>query len=109
MKKTESTVMQSRYKGYCFFCGSPNVNGEHHLLFGNGMRNLAEEDGLKVDSCNRCHVVGEVLRRIHDNPMAEQLSKMLGQALYERNECAKGATLDEAREKFRKRYGRSYW
>lgn len=109
MKKTESTVMQPRYKGYCFFCGSPNVNGEHHLLFGNGIKTLAEEDGLKADVCDKCHVAGALLERIHDNPMAEQLSKMLGQALYERNECAKGATLDEAREKFRKRYGRSYW
>ena len=109
MKKTESTIMQPRFKGYCFFCGSPNVNGEHHLLFGNGMRKPAEEDGIKADVCERCHVTGEVIRRIHDNPMAELLSKMLGQALYERNECAKGATLDDAREKFRKRYGRSYW
>lgn len=109
MKKTESTVMQPKYKGYCFFCGNPRTNGEHHFLFGNGMRNLAEEDGLKADVCDNCHVMGAVLVRVHDNPMAEKLSKMLGQALYERNECAKGATLDEAREKFRKRYGRSYW
>ena len=109
MKKTESTVMQTKYRGYCFFCGKPVDNSEHHLLFGNGFRNLAEEDGLKVDVCDTCHVIGEVTKRIHDNPMAEKLSKMLGQALYERNECAKGATLDDAREKFRKRYGRSYW
>lgn len=109
MKKTESTVMQAKYRGYCFFCGKSVSNSEHHLLFGNGMRNLAEEDGLKVDACDMCHVIGKLLERIHDNPMAEKLSKMLGQAIYERNECAKGATLDEAREKFRKRYGRSYW
>lgn len=104
----ESTVMQKKYKGYCFFCGRPS-QAEHHLLFGRGIRNLAEEDGLKVDVCDRCHNIGKLLEKIHDNPMAEKLSKMLGQAFYERNECAKGATLDEAREKFRRRYGFSQW
>lgn len=104
----KSTIEQKKYSGYCFFCGSGLINGEHHLLFGN-MRQLAELDGLKVHICDRCHVAGKITERIHDNPMAEKLSKMLGQAFYERNECAKGATIDEAREKFRKRYGKSYW
>ena len=109
MKKTESTVMQPKYKGYCFFCGRPVSNSEHHFIFGNGLRTLADEDGIKADACDKCHILGNKLERVHDNPMAEKLSKMFGQAIYERNECAKGATLDEAREKFRKRYGRSYW
>lgn len=109
MIKTESTVVQERFKNYCFFCGTAAINGEHHLIFGNSRRELAEEDGLKVPTCDKCHTIGEVTRRIHDNSMAEKLSKMLGQALFERNECAKGATLDEAREKFRKRYGLSFW
>ena len=111
MKKTKSTVEQEIFSGYCFFCGAP-VNGcEHHLLFGNALRQLAEEDGLKVHVCNNCHTTGERLRRIHDNPMAEKLSKMLGQALFERNVIANKEveTIDEAREKFRKRYGFSFW
>ena len=106
--KTKSTVVQDAYKDYCFFCGTPVKNREHHLIFGRN-RKLAEEDGLKVPACDSCHVLGELLKRIHDNPMAEKLSKMLGQAFFERNECAKGATIDEAREKFRKRYGDSFW
>lgn len=108
MKKTESTVMQKRYSGYCFFCGQPAIS-EHHLIFGRGMRELADQDGLKVTACDYCHTIGKITERVHDNPMAEKLSKMFGQAIYERNECAKGATLDEAREKFMRRYGRSYW
>lgn len=106
--KTKSTVVQDAYKDYCFFCGTASVNGEHHLIFGSS-RKLAEEDGLKVPVCNNCHISGDVKGRIHDNPMAEKLSKYLGQAFFERNECAKGATVDEAREKFRKRYGYSFW
>lgn len=109
MMKTKSTVVQERYKNCCFFCGTADINGEHHLLFGNNRRKLAEEDGLKVPICNRCHTMGTVAGKIHDNSMAEKLSKMLGQAIYERNECAKGVTLDEARKKFRKRYGLSFW
>lgn len=106
--KTKSTVVQEQFKGYCFFCGKP-CETEHHLLFGSSMRKLAEEDGIKVPTCDECHVIGGLLRRIHGNPMAEKLSKMLGQAFYERNECAKGLSIDEAREKFRKRYGFSHW
>lgn len=41
--------------------------------------------------------------------MAEKLSKMFGQAIYERNKVAEGATIDEAREMFRKRYGQCYY
>jgi len=108
MPKTESTIMQKRYSGYCIFCGKPALS-EHHFIFGRGLRELAEADGLKATVCDYCHTIGNISEKVHDNPMAEKLSKMFGQAIYERNECAKGATLDEAREKFRKRYGRSYW
>ena len=105
----KSTIEREEYARYCFFCGSPNINGEHHFMFGRGMRKLAEEDGLKAHICDRCHTLGKLLERVHDNVMAEKLSKMFGQAIFERNEVAKGATIDEAREKFRKRYGQCYY
>ena len=89
----------TEYKQICFFCGRP-AECEHHLVFGLSGRDLSEKDGLKVPSCNKCHNMGEVVRRIHDNPMAEKLSKMLGQAIYE----GKIGT----REEFIKRYGKSY-
>lgn len=87
------------YEGICFFCGKP-AECEHHLLFGKGIRPLAEEDGLKVPSCHRCHNLGMTIEKVHDNPMAEKLSKMLGQAIYEKELGT--------REDFRKRYGKSY-
>ena len=89
----------TEYENICFFCGKP-ADFEHHLLFGNGRRKLAEQDGLKVPICNNCHTIGQLTRRIHDNSMAEKLSKMLGQSFYE----SKLGT----REEFRKRYGKSY-
>ena len=107
----KSTIEREEYARYCFFCGSPNINGEHHFMFGRGMRNLAEEDGLKAHTCDRCHTLGKLLERVHDNVMAEKLSKMFGQAIYERNVIASGEvkTIDEAREMFRKRYGQCYY
>lgn len=97
MSKTKSIVTD--YEGICFFCGDP-AECEHHLLFGNGIRELTEQDGLKVPACNKCHNMGKTIERVHGNIMAEKLSKMLGQAVYE----GKIGT----REEFRKRYGKSY-
>lgn len=88
----------TKYPDICIFCGAP-AECEHHLLFGIGIRPLAEEDGIKVPSCNKCHNMGSISERVHENPMAEKLSKMLGQAIYEKY---------HTREEFRKRYGQSY-
>lgn len=97
MGKTTSIVTEN--ERVCFFCGRP-AECEHHLLFGNGTRKLAEQDGLKVPTCNNCHNMGQLPERIHDNSMAEKLSKILGQTVYE----AKIGS----REEFRARYGKSY-
>lgn len=109
-------------EGICFFCGRP-AEGTHHLIFGTAGREQAEKDGLKVPICNNCHNMGEIERRIHGNPMAERLSKMLGQAVWEREWIIKDAAsdlssktgkesrellLEIARKDFRRRYGISY-
>ena len=87
------------YEGICFFCGRV-AEAEHHLIFGSGLRELAEEDGLKVPCCHRCHNMGTVIGQIHGNIMAEKLSKMLGQAIYE-------AKIGD-RQDFMLRYGKSF-
>lgn len=94
-------------KDYCFFSGSP-ADCEHHLIFGSSNRQLAEEDGLKVPISNLCHNMGDIKERIHDNPMAEKLSKMLGQMAWEKEQIIKGIPPDTVREAFRKRYKKSY-
>ena len=45
MKKTKSIVIGSEKN--CFFC-MRHADGEHHLIFGNSARKLADEDGLKI-------------------------------------------------------------
>lgn len=90
----------TQYTDICIFCGAP-AECEHHLLSGNGIRPLAEADGIKVPLCNNCHnLANKATDRIHGNVMAEKLSKMLGQAIWE--------SRYGDREAFRKRYGKSY-
>lgn len=91
----------------CYFCGKP-ADDEHHLIFGNSGRGLAELDGIKVPICKACHTFSKIEDHIHENPMAEKLSKMLGQAIWEKQRVSEGYSLEDARDAFRKRYGKSY-
>ena len=92
---------------YCFFCGRPAEHG-HHLIFGSSNRQKADEDGLMVPVCYRCHTTGPVTMRIHDNIMAEKLSKMLGQMACEKQRISEGNTPQEAHTMFYRRYGKHY-
>ena len=90
----------TEYTDICIFCGGP-AECEHHLIFGNSLRKLADADGLKVPACNKCHNIAiKPEDRIHGNPIAEKLSKQLGQAIWEAHYGD--------REAFRKRYGISF-
>lgn len=99
--------IQDKYM-ICEMCGKP-AECTHHWLFGYGVRQLAEEDKITANLCHKCHnLAPRTLDRIHDNPTAEKLSKMYGQALWELERVADGATPEQAREQFIKRYGRSW-
>ena len=101
----------TKHKEICFICGR-ETEAEHHLIFGTAGRELSEKDGFKVPVCNNCHNMGKITMRIHDNPMAERMSKIIGQLAWERKYILYVTGMDEldevSREKFRKRYGRSY-
>ena len=98
----------TKYTDNCMFCGTP-TRETHHFLFGRGIRELADKDNIKGPVCNNCHTHGwPVSSRIHDNPMAEKLSKMVGQLAWEKHKVASGMTEEDARDAFRKRYGVSY-
>lgn len=84
---------------------------DHHLIFGSGLRKLADEDGLTIPLTNKEHNLGKDTEKIHENQAAEKLSKMLGQLAYEKEFYKKALGAgeeDPAREAFRKRYGISY-
>ena len=92
--------MITEYADYCILCNKPRTD-IHHCVFGVAKRKLADQDGLTMPLCASCH------RAIHQGKM-QTLSKIIGQLLYERNKCAEGMTVEEARESFRKRYSESF-
>lgn len=95
----------------CAICGKSENIISHHLVFGRGMRELADKDKLILPMCNDCHNMSHYLTsRIHDNPMAESLSKMVGQLAWEKEfyRASHSGKQDKARMAFMNRYGRSY-
>lgn len=98
------------------FSGKP-AESTHHCVFGSGLRRLADQDRLIIGLTHDEHNMGELIERIHGNPAAEKLSKMVGQLAWERHWIAErlkqlhpgaGDIESEAREAFRKRYSISY-
>jgi len=104
----------TEYQDISAFSGQ-QAECSHHLLFGRGIRELADEDGIWIPLTNSEHNMSPhgVQYQIHGNPVAEKLSKIAGQLAWEkeyyRDLCTTaGNTKDDAREEFRKRYGRSW-
>lgn len=72
----------------CAICGRPK-QANHHLIFGRGFKTEADEDGLTIPICNYCHNMADTrASQIHDNSMAEKLSKALGEVAWERWDLA---------------------
>ncbi|MCR5236236.1 MAG: hypothetical protein K6E34_03410 [Lachnospiraceae bacterium] len=100
--------MLSEYENLSAFSAS-RAECRHHLIFGTGLRRLAEEDGLWIPLTNNEHNMSpDPTMRIHGNPVAEKLSKMCGQLAWEMQAVAQGASEIDARDAFRRRYGISY-
>ena len=105
----------TNFENISAFSGVPK-ECDHHLIFGRGLRELADADGLWIPLLNREHNLSSIgtIYQIHGNPAAEKLSKMLGQMAWERNFVIEKYSLPfddvstEAREAFRDRYGNSY-
>ena len=102
------------YNQYSAFSGAP-AECQHHLIFGRGLHNLADADGLVIGLLNKEHNMSQrgTINQIHDNPAAEKLSKIAGQLAWERNYLIEKygdfeELSKECREAFRKRYSQSF-
>jgi len=97
----------TKYTEICALCGKP-ASDPHHLVYGRGLRKLADSDYLVLSVCRNCH------DEIHKNGAAGQLSKIAGQLAWEKRYVARQAEIpfedleEEAREEFRSRYGVSF-
>lgn len=99
-----TTKMITKYDT-CVICGAAQTIHHHHLLEGS-KRGLATEDGLIIPLCAYHHDMSAV--SVHLSPEMNKMSKIIGQLAWERNYCAEGHTVDQAREEFIRRYGKAY-
>ena len=108
----------TEYENISAFSGKTSTC-THHLIFGRGKRQLADEDGLWIPLTDDEHNMSSkgIQYQIHENHAAEKLSKMLGQMAWEKKWIAENCTCEvntvessfaAAREAFRKRYHESY-
>lgn len=106
-----SRSIVTRYEGISIFSGY-SAECRHHLIFGTGRREKAEEDGLWIPLLNREHNMAlRAVDQIHENHAAEYLSKMCGQLAFEKEFYRRkifSAEQDPARDAFMIRYGESY-
>lgn len=78
----------------CYICGKYTDLQTHHVLHGTSMRKKADEDGLTVKLCIRCHA------DLHDKGDSDRLLQQVGQYFWEQNYGT--------RDQFRSRYGKSF-
>lgn len=94
--------MITKYDNICFLCGKPRQH-IHHLIFGTGNRPLCDSDGITAPVCFKCH---EMIHQ--ERHSLGTMSKIVGQLDWEIQAIERGMTGDDAREAFRKKYGRSW-
>ncbi len=100
----------TEYEDISAFSQAP-TECKHHCVYGRGLRELADQDGLYIPLTNAEHNKSPygLLYQIHGNPTAEKLSKMVGQLAWEKHAISQtGCNEHEARQFFRQRYGISY-
>lgn len=59
------SIMQNLDNKKCYICWSQGRMQQHHCLHGTANRKLADEDGLVVNLCPRCHM------RLHDDGIGD--------------------------------------
>lgn len=62
-KKRHPPALIGREKGICFLCAKngdyrQKVTEEHHVFFGNGLREVSEANGFKCNLCIQHHRTG---------------------------------------------------
>lgn len=91
----------------CFICRliyktDTPATETHHVIYGRGLRELSDADGLTVRLCQFHH------DRLHKKHEFDMALKIIAQRKYIENRMTEGMTEDEARERFRERYGKYF-
>lgn len=101
----DSIVIDMKYADYDIISGEPCV--ERHHIFGGPNRSKSDDDGLWVP-LTYAHHQGNM--SVHANREMKALMHIIGQLAYELEMVSTGKAKDknEAKEMFRRRYGKSY-
>ena len=97
----------------CYFTGRTTGIDRHHLLHGNGVKQLAEQDGLWIWIDHQLHML------IHDKgyfvlsyefsiSITDKELQAFAQRVFIKNKVQQGYTEGQARGIFFNRYGRFY-
>lgn len=91
----------------CICCNKRFAQHTHHLICGTSDRKFSTNYGLLIPICAKCH------NELHESGVATRLSKMLGQAIWEKNYYKDlyyqlNRDEDEARDRFRELHCGSY-
>ena len=91
----DSIVVDMKYAGYDMIDGTPNVH-RHHIFEGTANRRLSDEDEGNMS--------------VHRNKEMSALMHIIGQLAWEKHYIVEHEDVneDDARDTFRKRYGKSY-
>lgn len=101
-KRHKSSILKTE-KHTCYLCVLLNNDyrykqtEEHHILFGSGMREVSEAEGLKVDLCLNHHRIGP--EAVHNNQEIREMLCRIAQEEYEK---------DHTREEWRKISKKNY-
>lgn len=90
----ESIIQDESKHDICFICGQ-FATDTHHCCHGNANRKLADQDGLTVRLCHRCHM------NLHDKGNFDRELQRIAQARWMEY-------YGKSEDEFRLRYGKSY-
>lgn len=103
--------MITKYENLCVICNRP-ATATHHLIEGNGRRELSEKYDLKCPLCADCHNMSK--NSVHLNEKMKAMSNIIGQLEFERQWLINKYQLpfedlgEDARAEFLKVFGKSY-
>lgn len=86
-KKHRKSILQLKEDRRCYLCAlegnlqEQSYLEEHHVMFGEGLRQLSEEYGLKVNLCTRHHRTGK--EAVHNNKENADKLKKIAQERFE--------------------------
>lgn len=102
-RKTNYVPSKIQTKCECYICHADYRNGlDHHHCLTSSRRTKANDDGLWVWLCRRCH------SNLHDHGVYEKELKKIAQDTFIREQMKLGYPEDAAREIYFERYGKFY-